>query len=958
MSNSSTPKRQLVVDAGDGLGENDTLHLKRNKLESLATRHVAGHSLSTSNYLETPQTRSTLGFRNKSSPPIQIPDPGTGLEPPSPSISEDICFGMLKDIPIRIDRVFEKRSIKFNDMENSPFLALELLIKPSRCDILFQDVSIATMDKMTHLKLKAISHAYVLRFAGWVPRPEMQEKLTEAEAPADHKSPAITCRMNVHIFGARSIADTLAKDLSNGRLFLQHPNPQPTGFDYENPQYLNLGRLGLADGPSTTSIPVEDVRQLEAPDQQVTGDEDEVEDLRAVMDNLPYCSNLREVGIDERIVSPLKDHQREAVNFVTSRELAEDANSASLWKLKSTTDLSESPKYEHLITMSESSKPEDFLGGILADGMGLGKTLTMISSIVASLSRAEQFGMARKAENYSGNPKKRPVKATLVIVPSTLLLDGWIDEIVKHVAPRTLTFYKYHGPNRALPSSTAPPYDIIMSTYGTVESDRRRGGGVLDAFHWYRLILDEAHFIRNSSTKNFKAVANLSASIRWCLTGTPVQNSLDDLASLIRFLQVPLLEDSKTFKRHMMGKKRKAKGIEVPIPDYKNLKLLLGSICLRRSTSTILSSLGVEYIERRPDFSDTERRDYDMLATSCEQSIKEAVNGKATKKQHASILTAMLKLRILCNTGCAGLMGDTTDDVEKQLEPDEQISLLQQKGEAICTKCSSDMLSGDAGGVCDKQHGKTHRQLRCQICIQGDFTSEKAGASPAEVSSLGNIVDDPMEDVQYEIEQNHVPATDPNISEPKRYPSKLIALLENVTEHYARDKSIVFSFWRRSLDLVGKLFEEQGLNFRRVDGSVPSNLRRKILAEFYNNPEVRVLLMTIGTGAVGLNNLSIASRVHILEPQWNPSVEDQAVGRIFRMGQAKNVSVIRYVMSKTIEESIESRQISKLQLAMKGGLHNAGSKELSEGERRVAYLRELGTIIGSTIISRSDGKGK
>ncbi|KAK3321503.1 SNF2 family N-terminal domain-containing protein [Cercophora scortea] len=957
MSSSSTPKRQLISNEDNDLAENGTLHPKRKRLESSATGNLAGPLHSASGYLEIPQTRSSLGIRNHPSPPAPIDDHEAGRELPSSPASEDICFGMLKDIPIRIDRVFEQRSIDFNDMDASPFLRLELSIKPSRCNLLFQDVSVATMDKMTHLKLKAIPDLHTLRFTGSAPRSEMQEKLAEAEACTDHKLPAITSRINVHIYGARSLAETLAKDLSMKRLFLQHPNPQPTRFVYENPQYLSLGSLSGFEGPSADLTPVEDIQELqvEASYQQIAeGDRDEVEDLRAVMDNLPCHSNLREVVIDERVVSSLKDHQRQAVSFVTSRESGDDANPGSLWQLKIAADGSESPNYEHLITKSESSKPKDFLGGILADGMGLGKTLTMIASIVASLARAEHF-CARRTEG-NGKPNRPPVKATLVIVPSTLLLDGWVDEIDKHVDPGTLTYYKYHGPNRALPAS--PPYDIILSTYGTVESDRRHGGGVLDNFHWYRLILDEAHFIRNSSTKGFDAVANLSASIRWCLTGTPVQNSLDDLASLIRFLRVPLLENNRTFNRHMIGKKKMAKGIKVPIPDYKSLKLLLGSICLRRSTSTVLSSLGVEYIERRPDFSDTERRDYDRLATSCERSIKAIVNGKATKKQHASILTAMLKLRILCNTGFAGLVGDTTDDIEKQLQPDEHISLLQQKGEAICAKCGSDMLSGDAGDVSYRQRGRTARQLKCQICIQGDFTSEKAGAYPEEVSSLGSIVDDPMEDVQYELEQDQVSAADPNISKPNRYPSKLIALLENVKEHCARDKSIVFSFWRRSLDLVDKLFEEQGLNFRRVDGSVPSNSRRKILAEFYNNPEVRVLLMTIGTGAVGLNNLSIASRVHILEPQWNPSVEDQAIGRIFRMGQTKKVSVIRYVMTKTIEESIESRQISKLQLAMKGGLHNAGSKEVSEGERRIAYLRELGTIIGSTILTRGYGKCK
>lgn len=79
-----------------------------------------------------------------------------------------------------------------------------------------------------------------------------------------------------------------------------------------------------------------------------------------------------------------------------------------------------------------------------------------------------------------------------------------------------------------------------------------------------------------------------------------------------------------------------------------------------------------------------------------------------------------------------------------------------------------------------------------------------------------------------------------------------------------------------------------------------------------------MLLMTLGTGAVGLNNLCVTNRVHILEPQWNPSVEHQAIGRVVRLGQTKPVQVIRYTMRKTVETNVHNRQHKKIQLS-KGG---------------------------------------
>ncbi len=120
------------------------------------------------------------------------------------------------------------------------------------------------------------------------------------------------------------------------------------------------------------------------------------------------------------------------------------------------------------------------------------------------------------------------------------------------------------------------------------------------------------------------------------------------------------------------------------------------------------------------------------------------------------------------------------------------------------------------------------------------------------------------------------------------------------------------------------MFEEEGIVFRRVDGNIEPTQRKELLVEFHNDVSVRVLLMTLGTGAVGyvwdantfaifcagvaadqrysINDLSVASRLHLLEPQWNPSVENQAVGRLLRLGQKRKVTVVRYIMKSTIEE--------------------------------------------------------
>ncbi|KAB2568930.1 DNA repair protein rad8 [Lasiodiplodia theobromae] len=93
--------------------------------------------------------------------------------------------------------------------------------------------------------------------------------------------------------------------------------------------------------------------------------------------------------------------------------------------------------------------------------------------------------------------------------------------------------------------------------------------------------------------------------------------------------------------------------------------------------------------------------------------------------------------------------------------------------------------------------------------------------------------------------------------------------------------------------------------------------RQTALERFRKDSNVNVLLMTLGTGAVGLN-LTVATRIHILEPQWNPLQESQAIGRAIRLGQKKQVTVVRYIARNSVETYIQCRQSKKLYLARLG----------------------------------------
>ena len=145
--------------------------------------------------------------------------------------------------------------------------------------------------------------------------------------------------------------------------------------------------------------------------------------------------------------------------------------------------------------------------------------------------------------------------------------------------------------------------------------------------------------------------------------------------------------------------------------------------------------------------------------------------------------------------------------------------------------------------------------------------------------------------------------------------TKLNAVVKDITEHQGVCNSLVFSVWKTTLDLLKRLLARHSIAAKFMHGGTSISERRKTLNSFQREAKGGVLLMTLGTGAEGLN-LFNASRIHVIEPQWNPAVESQAIGRAVRLGQVKEVTVIKYVMEGTVEtESVQENQKYKLKLA-------------------------------------------
>jgi non-specific serine/threonine protein kinase len=143
---------------------------------------------------------------------------------------------------------------------------------------------------------------------------------------------------------------------------------------------------------------------------------------------------------------------------------------------------------------------------------------------------------------------------------------------------------------------------------------------------------------------------------------------------------------------------------------------------------------------------------------------------------------------------------------------------------------------------------------------------------------------------------------------------KLEELTREISENIGEHKALVFSQFLGMLGLIREKLTEAGIQYEYFDGSTSAPAREKAIQSFQNNPEVRVFLISLKAGGVGLN-LTAADYVYIVDPWWNPAVEQQAIDRTHRIGQTKNIFAYRMICKDTIEDKIMQLQERKRLLA-------------------------------------------
>jgi superfamily II DNA or RNA helicase len=414
------------------------------------------------------------------------------------------------------------------------------------------------------------------------------------------------------------------------------------------------------------------------------------------------------------------------------------------------------------------------LGGLLADDMGLGKTLQALCT-------------------FKGR--------TLVVAP-TSLLGNWEDEIARF-RPNLRTSV-YHGSGRALDEHS----DVTLSTYALLRRDR----ALLAAVEWTTVVLDEAQAIKNPESQVAQAAFSLDAKQRITLTGTPVENRLQELWSQLHFLNRGLLGGRADFDERYA---RPIGAGDEAMADA--LRERIRPFVLRRRKSEVAPELPPRSeAVLHAALSEEERSLYDAIAAGVRAEVVEKLDGGGNVM---AALEALLRLRQAC--------------CHPQLVPGQRLD----------------------------------RSAKLELLVDRLETTAAEG-----------------------------------------------------------HKALVFSQWTGLLDLVEPRLAEAGLDHVRLDGSTRD--RSGVVARFQAPDGPPVFLISLKAGGTGLN-LTAADHVFLLDPWWNPAVEEQAADRAHRIGQDKPVFVYRLVAAGTVEERILALQDHKRALADTALAGSAGAGSLT-----------------------------
>ncbi|QHS76289.1 translocase ULS1 [Saccharomyces paradoxus] len=668
----------------------------------------------------------------------------------------------------------------------------------------------------------------------------------------------------------------------------------------------------------------------------------------------------------------------------------------------------------HWLLQVESSPKK---GGLLADDMGLGKTIQAIALMLA---------------NRSEEPK---CKTNLIVAPVSVLRvwKGELETKVKKQARFNTYIFGGSGNGKVKHWRDLARYDAVLVSYQTLANEFKKhwpkkldgeqnqlpavphiqalnklktSNEYYSPFYcndstFYRILLDEGQNIKNKNTRASKACCTINGIYRWILSGTPIQNSMDELYSLIRFLRIPPYHKEQRFKLDIGRFFQRNKQYQYDNEDRKNalrkVRVLLNAIMLRRSKSDKID--GKPLLELPPKIVEVdesrlkgEELEFYTALESKNQALAKKLLNNSTRGSYSSVLTLLLRLRQACCHSELVVMGEKKAEGTKvangksfeddwlrlyfkithmneeaqaqvitsmdsmtcfwcmeQLEP-EAMSVLTGCGHLICDTCIDPFIEESSMLPQAKKTKGGALAVPCKDCHR--LTNEKDIVSHKlydQVINQGFTENDLHAEYLSEMEKQKMQKKNvyiPNFEslEPSTKIEQCIQVIQRVFDESATEKIIIFSQFTTFFEILEHFLKSKlEIPYLKYIGSMNAQRRSDVINEFYRDPEKRVLLISMKAGNSGLT-LTCANHVVIVDPFWNPYVEEQAQDRCYRISQTKKVQVHKLFIKNSVEDRISELQKRKKEM-VDSAMDPGKIKEVNSlGRRELGFLFGLNAL--------------
>ncbi|EAU38387.1 conserved hypothetical protein [Aspergillus terreus NIH2624] len=506
---------------------------------------------------------------------------------------------------------------------------------------------------------------------------------------------------------------------------------------------------------------------------------------------------------------------------------------------------------------------EKELSCILADDMGLGKTC----QVIAFLAHLYERGI------------KGP---HLVVVPSSTI-ENWLREFQKFCPTLSVMPYYAGQAERAMLRERIEDerdnINVIVTTYTIAKA--KVDAHFLRNMDFCVCVYDEGHMLKSSTSVLYEKLIRIPARFRLLLTGTPLQNNLQELASLLGFILPKVFNEKKEELQYIFANKAKtvdeSHSTLLSAQRIERAKSMLRPFVLRRKKHQVIDLPAkishVEYCE----LNDSQKEIYDHEKEEVRQLLADRAAGKKTGNKSANIL---MKLR------------------QAAIHP-----LLYRKhySDTVLSRMAKACLKEEQWSLSDPniifEELQLYNDFECHMmCVKYPKSLGKFALKNDEWMDSGKV-------------------------------NKLCELLRRFTAN--GDRCLIFSQFTLVMDILEQVLENQHLGFVRLDGRTNVEDRQSILDAFHERTDIPVFLLSTKAGGAGIN-LACANKVIIFDSSFNPQEDVQAENRAHRVGQTREVEVIRLVTKDTIEEQIYALGQTKLALDQAVAGEDAAESKKSE----------------------------